>query len=124
QRGFKASWPTGSGLIAADGPAPLAAALLQVDIESFRLPDGATFYAALDEPRIPPQMAAASSGVSGLDSYRGAHDLAVRHGGLTPTDVIGFYNLKPLRDAGLDGTGQTIVLPEIDDLPNLNDLNK
>ena len=124
QRGFKTLWATGSGLIAADGPAPLAASLLQVDIESYRLPGGATFYAALDEPRIPPQLASASSGVSGLDSYRGAHVLAVRHGGLNPTDVIGFYNLKPLRDAGLDGTGQTIVLPEIDDLPNLNDLNK
>jgi len=41
-----------------------------------------------------------------------------------PNDVLAYYNLKPLRDAGLDGTGQTIVLPEIDDLPNLNDLNK
>jgi subtilase family serine protease len=122
--GFNASWGTGSGLIAADGPAPLAAALLHVDIESFRLPDGTTFYAALDEPHIPPQLASASSSVSGLDNYRGARILAVRRGGLTPTDVLAFYNLKPLRDAGLDGTGQTIVLPEIDDLPNLNDLNK
>jgi subtilase family serine protease len=121
--GFNASWGTGSGLIAADGPAPLAAALLQVDIESFRLPDGTTFYAALDEPHIPPQLAA-TSGVSGLDNYRRAHVIAVRGGGLTPTDVLAFYNLKPLRDAGLDGSGQTIVLPEIDDLPNLNDLNR
>jgi len=122
--GFNASRGIGSGLIAADGPAPLAAALLQVDIESFRLPNGTTFYAALGEPRIPPQLASASSSVSGLDNYRGARILAVRRGGLTPTDVLAFYNLKPLRDAGLDGTGQTIVLPEIDDLPNLNDLNK
>jgi kumamolisin len=45
-------------------------------------------------------------------------------GGLTATDILAFYNVKPLRDAGLDGSGQTIVLPEIDDLPNLNDLNK
>ena len=48
----------------------------------------------------------------------------MRRGGLTPTDVLAFYNVKPLRDSGLDGSGQTIVLPEIDDLPNLNDLNK
>ncbi len=121
--GFSASWRTGAGLIAVDGPAPLAAALLHVDIESFRLADGTTFYAALDQPRIPPQLAAASS-VSGLDNYRRARTLAVRGGGLTPTDVLAFYNLKPLRDAGLDGTDQTIVLPEIDDLPNLRDLNK
>jgi subtilase family serine protease len=124
QIGFNTSWGTGSGLIAADGPAPLAAALLRVDIESFRRPDGTNFYAALDEPHIPPQLASVSSSVSGLDNYRGARILAVRRGGLTPTDVLAFYNLKPMRDAGLDGTGQTIVLPEIDDLPNLNDLNK
>jgi kumamolisin len=65
-----------------------------------------------------------AASVSGLDSYRRARTFAVRPGGLNPTDVIAFYNLKPLRAAGLDGAGQTIVLPEIDDLPNLNDLNK
>ncbi len=124
QLGFNTSWQAGSGLIAADGPAPLAAALLQVDIDSFRQADGTTFYAALGLPHIPPVLAAAASSVSGLDNYRGARSLAVRRGGLTPTDVLAFYNLKPLRDAGLDGTGQTIVLPEIDDLPNLTDLNK
>ncbi len=124
QLGFTATWRTGSGLIAADGPAPRASTLLQVDIESFRLADGTTFYATLDEPRLPPQLARAASSVSGLDNYRGARVLAVRRGGLTPTDVLAFYNFKPLRDAGLDGTGQTIVLPEIDDLPNLDDLNK
>jgi subtilase family serine protease len=122
--GFKTSWKAGSGLIAADGPAPQAAELLQVDIESYRLGDGTTFYASRGEPRMPPPLAAAASSVSGLDNYRGARVLAVRRGGMTPTDILAFYNLKPLRDAGIDGAGQTIVLPEIDDLPNLNDLNK
>lgn len=122
--GFLVSWRAGSNLIAADGPAPLAAALLSVDIESFRLPDRTTFYAAVNQPQIPAQLAGATSSVTGLDNYRRARALAVRHGGLTPTDVLAFYNLQPLRQVGLDGAGQTIVLPEIDDLPNLNDLNK
>jgi kumamolisin len=124
QTGFLASWRAGSNLIAADGPAPLAAALLRVDIETFRLADGTTFYATLDQPQIPGQLAGAASSVTGLDNYRRARTLAVRRGGLTPTDVLAFYNLQPLRQAGLDGTGQTIALPEIDDLPNLSDLNK
>jgi kumamolisin len=98
--------------------------VLQVDIERFQLADGTTFYAAIGQPHLPPQLAVAASSVSGLDNYRRARSLAVRSGGLTPSDVLAFYNLKPLRDAGLDGTGQTIVLPEIDDLPNLTDLNK
>jgi subtilase family serine protease len=122
--GFRASWRPGSSLIAADAPAPLVSALLHVDIESFRLADGSTFYAALDQPQIPPQLAGEASSVSGLDNYRQARTLAVRRGGLTPADVLAFYNLQPLRQAGFDGTGQTIVLPEIDDLANLTDLNK
>ena len=122
--GFTASWHPGAGLIAADGPAPLAAALLHVDIESYRLPDGTTFYATLDQPQIPEGLATVAASVSGLDNYRRARSFAVRRGGLTPTDILNFYNLQPLRQAGLDGTGQTIVLPEIDDLPNLSDLNK
>jgi subtilase family serine protease len=122
--GFRASWRIGSGLIAVDGPAPLASALLHVGIESYRSADGTTFYAALEEPRIPAQLADVAASVSGLDNYRRARSFAVRRGGLTPSDVLTFYNLTPLRQAGLDGTGQTIVLPEIDDLPNLSDLNK
>jgi subtilase family serine protease len=121
---FRASWRPGSSLIAADGPAPAAAALLHIDIESYRLADGATFYASLDQPVLPPQLAAVASSVSGLDNYRHARAFAVRSGGLTPNDLLAFYNLKPLRAAGLDGTGETIVLPEIDDISSIGDLNK
>jgi subtilase family serine protease len=122
--GSRASWKPGSTLIAADGPAPTVAALLGVDIEEYRMTDGTSFYASLDTPHLPPQLAAVVVSVTGLDNYRRARTYAVRPGGLTPNDVILFYNLKPLRDRGLDGAGQTIVLPEIDDLPNLDDLNK
>jgi len=121
--GFSVSWTSGSDLIAADGAAPAAAVLLQVDIESYRLPDGTTFYAALGEPTLPTPIALVAGGVSGLDDYRHARPFAIRPGGLTPADVLTFYDLKPLRDQGLDGSGQTIVLPEIDDLPNLKDLD-
>jgi subtilase family serine protease len=124
QSGFRAAWRPGSGVIAADGPAPAAASLLGIDIENYRLADGTSFYASLDQPRLSPPLAAIVASVTGLDNYRRTRSYAVRPGGLTPTDVIAFYNLKPLRDSGLDGTGETIVLPEIDDLPNLNDLNK
>jgi kumamolisin len=122
--GIRASWQPGSGVIGADGPAPAAASLLHVGIESYRLPDGTTFYASLDQPRLPPQLSAVASSVSGLDDYRHARSFAVRPGGMTPPDILAFYNLRPLRDEGLDGAGQTILLPEIDDLPDFSDLDK
>ena len=121
--GLRATWSKGSLLIAVDGPAPAAASLLQVDIENYRLGDGTIFYAANGEPTIPASLAAVVSSVDGLDSFRKDRSFAVRPGGLTPIDVIAFYNLKPLIDSGLDGSGQTIVLPEIDNVPNLNDVN-
>ena len=119
-----ATWRPGSALIAAGGPAPAVAAMFAIDIEDYQLPSGATFYASLDTPKLAPVLAAVITSVNGLDSYRHERTYAVRPGGLTPTDVLAFYNLKPLRDAGLDGAGITVVLPEIDDLPNLTDLNK
>ena len=122
--GFQAAWQPPSNLISADGSAPAASVLLDVDIETYRLANGTTFYASLDQPRLPPVLAAVATGVSGLDNYRVNRGYAVRPGGLEPIDVLAYYNIKPLREAGLDGTGQTILLPEIDDLPNLNDLEK
>ena len=122
--GLQATWVPPSSLIMVDGPAPAAALLFQLDIESYRLPNGSTFYASLDQPKLPPVIAAVTANVSGLDNYRRSRGYAVRPGGLVPTDVLTYYNLKPLRDAGLDGSGQTILLPEIDDLQNLSDLNK
>ena len=114
--GLHAAWQPPSGMIAADGPAPAAAALLRIDIESYRLADGTTFYASLDQPQLPPVLAVVATGVSGLDDYRRTRGYAVRPGGLEPVDVLSYYNLKPLRDAGLDGAGQTVLLPEIDDV--------
>ena len=122
--GLSAGWRAPSSLIAADGPAPVAASLLSVEINSYRLPDGTLFYAARDQPRLPAVLTPVISNVSGLDDYRRAHGYAVRPGGLIPTDVLSFYNIQALRDAGLDGAGQTIMLPEIDDLPNMSDLDK
>jgi kumamolisin len=122
--GLHATWRPGSALIAAEGPAPAVALLFEVDIEAYRFADGTTFYASLDTPTIPLPIAAVVTGLTGLDNYRHIRTYAVRPGGLTPTDVLAFYNLKPLRDSGLDGSGVTIVLPEIDDLPNLTDLDK
>jgi subtilase family serine protease len=122
--GLRAAWQPPSNLIAADGPAPSAASLLGVGIETYRLPNGTSFYATLDEPLLPPALAAVTADVSGLDNYRRERGYAVRPGGMVPADVLAYYNMKPLRDAGLDGSGETIMLPEIDDLPNLSDVNK
>ena len=36
--------------------------------------------------------------------------LAVPAGGMAPDDLIKAYDIRPLRDLGLDGTGETVVV--------------
>ena len=124
--GLHATWPAGSNMIQADGPAPAVDGLLSVDIQRYRLPNGTTFYASQSTPTLAPPLDVIIKGVTGLDSYRRTRNYAVRSGGLKPVDVLAFYNLSPLRTRGLDGMGETILFPEIESIPqaNLDDLNK
>jgi len=126
REGLDARWHDGSSLIAADGPAPAVDSLLGVEIENYRQADGSTFYATLQAPALPGQLAAVAGGVTGLDSYARSLAYAVKPGGLKPPDVMDFYDMKPLRDRGLDGSGETILFPEIETMPqqSINDLEK
>jgi hypothetical protein len=87
--------------------------------------DGEAHFANATNPSIPAALAGVISGVSGLDDFRprapvrrprlpgfvepqytnlfGTHYLA-------PDDIATIYDLKRLYDAGIDGTGQKIVI--------------
>ena len=124
--GLPARWTDGSSLIAADGPAPAVDVLLHVEIDNFRQADGSRFYATTQAPALPGPVAAVAAGVTGLDDYGRVLNYAVKPGGLRATDVLAFYDIKPLRDRGLDGSGETILFPEIETIPqsNVNDMEK
>src|SRR5262249_8459605 len=93
QFGFDPSSEAGSRLLAVGGPAPTAAALLGVQIDSYRQPDGSTFYAAVAPPSLTGPLGAVVASVAGLDSYRRMRGHAVKPGGLTATDLMDFYNI-------------------------------
>jgi kumamolisin len=120
--GFTAEWRPGATYATARGAAAAVDALLGVTLFDYQALDGSRFYAADREPQIPARLEPAVTGIAGLDSYGRMHNHALRSAGLTPADVLTFYDLKKLRDMGLDGTGETVVLPEIDDLPNVRDI--
>lgn len=125
--GLAPAWQPGSQLMEADGPAPAADALLGVVIDDYRQANGATFYASLDTPALSGPLSVVAAGVAGLDSYRRMRSHAVNPGGLTATDLMDFYNITALRKKNnLDGTGETILFPEIELFPqsSMNDLNK
>jgi kumamolisin len=120
--GLEGSWEPGSQLATASGSIGAVERYLSIQFKDYRLGDGTRFYATSGEPRLPAPLSEAASGVGGLDDFSRYQAHVIRPGGLTPTDVRTLYGIDALASRGLDGSGETIVLPEIDDLPNTSDL--
>lgn len=113
--GLTAHWTSGSVLLTASGSAAAVERFLGVGIHRFVSPDGTPFFASLSAPTIPRQLAGAVIAVTGLDDYQ--RDLtsalpAADVDGVTPADMTTFYDITPLRKAGLDGAGATVVFLE------------
>lgn len=93
-----------------------------VPIERYRGPTGADFYAPASDPRVPAALGGIVRGVQGLDNVPRAHPLLQRSAvpraatpvGLTPAAVRTAYDLTPAYANGLDGSGQTLAVFELD----------
>src|SRR5438128_1169299 len=74
----------------------------------------AAFPASAPPPPVPAILRPAVLGVTGFENYTRGRALAIRPGGLTPADVIRFYDIGPLvtGPGKLTGAGETVVLPE------------
>ena len=114
--GLSASWTPGAPTVTASGPAAAVERVFDVSIEDRVGPDGLRFYAPAHAVAIPASLQASVNAVTGLDDYptaRASTDLITTNG-VTPDQMRSFYNVTPLRNAGLDGSGMTVVFPEID----------
>jgi kumamolisin len=113
--GLTAHWTPGAVLLTVSGSAAAVDRFLGVSIHRFISPDGSAFFSSLTTAAIPAQLTDAVIAVTGLDNYQ--RDLtsalpAADVDGVTPADMTTFYDITPLRKAGLDGTGQTVVFIE------------
>jgi subtilase family serine protease len=120
--GFRTSWSVGDAAASAAGPARLVEDFFKVRLARYMTPGGRRFYAGLGEAEIPAQLRAVVIGVAGLDDWPRAQPAAIPVGGVAPADVLSFYNVLPLRAKGLDGSGETVVFPELNsplDAPQL-----
>ena len=79
---------------------------------------GVAHFANASDPTLPAAIAGVVSGISGLHDFRMEPRLrkveplmntSFGHN-LAPDDVATIYNIKPLLDAGIDGTGQRIAV--------------
>ncbi|MGH2408825.1 MAG: protease pro-enzyme activation domain-containing protein, partial [Chloroflexota bacterium] len=112
--GMNADWHPGNDWLIATGSARTFGAAFKVDTRWYRSPRGSRFYAADQAPALPAALRPYVTSVSRVSSYFEPSRFVVPTGGLAPTDLLGAYDIAPLRNLGLDGAGQTVVFFESD----------
>ena len=111
--GLRVEWSAGDVTASTDGSARAVDSLLHVRIDAYVTPGGRRFYAGDRAPTLSRVPRRAVTGIAGLDDFGRVQPQAVTPGGVTPSDVLSFYDIQPLRAAGLTGAGETIVFPEL-----------
>jgi kumamolisin len=112
--GLSSTWRTGQSLLSATGGAGAIDHLLHLTLQQFVLDGSTHFYAALTSPDLPKSMAHFVTAVTGLDDYPSHLVAAIPHAGtgVSPSEFSKFYDLTPLRAAGFNGAGMTVMFPE------------
>lgn len=114
-RGVTLQWRGGDQLATLRGTAESVGAVFAVSLHQFVAPGGERFHAALGAPSIPPSLRGAITAVTGFDDWSQRHLSAIRSAsGVTPEDVESFYDMAGVIGSHVDGSGMTVVLPEID----------
>src|SRR6185437_11320489 len=112
--GMSADWHRGNDWLIASGSARAFAAAFKVKVRWYRSPRGSRFYAADRAPVLPAALRPYVTSVGQISSYFEPSRFTIPPGGLAPTDLLGAYDITPLRNLGLDGAGQTVVFFESD----------
>jgi kumamolisin len=113
--GLTAHWSVGDVLLRATGPAGAVERFLGISIHRFIAVGGTPFYSALTTPAVPASVSGTVIAITGLNDYQRDLTSAVPTAdvaGVTPQDMTTFYDITPLRKAGLDGSGETVVFIE------------
>jgi kumamolisin len=112
--GLSSTWETGESLLSVTGRAKSVDHLLHLTLQQFVLDGSTHFYAALSQPVLPKSMAHLVNAVTGLDDYPSHPPAAIPQPGtgVSPSEMSKFYDLTPLRAAGLDGAGMTVMFVE------------
>jgi uncharacterized protein (TIGR03437 family) len=128
-----ATWARGQGLtvaavargrnwISVSGAAAQMEQAFQTELHRY-LVDGETHFANAAEPSVPAAMGGVVRAIRGLNDFRAKPAKRVPHGSvapdynsshganyLAPNDLATIYNMTPLYAAGIDGSGQSLVI--------------
>jgi kumamolisin len=112
--GLSMRWTQGDDWMEVAGPASRLEAAFAVQAHWYDSPRGIRFYAAAAAPSLPAALRPYIAEVGQLSSFSDPIQAAVPDTGLSPVNLLSVYDMTPLRQLGLDGTGQTVVFFEGD----------
>jgi uncharacterized protein (TIGR03437 family) len=104
--------------ITVSGTADQVQSAFQTQIHQYRV-NGRQHYANATDPSVPASLAPLVAGIRGLHDFhpkprlRGPNanlNISAGERALGPDDFAAIYNVKPLYDAGVDGTGQSLAV--------------
>jgi kumamolisin len=112
--GLSSSWSPGDAWLSVRGSVSRLQRAFALSIHRYRAVNGTVFLASSGDPRLPTGLRSLVVGASHLESYIPLIRHDIPSGGLTPADLLAAYDIAPLRNQGIDGSGQTVVFFEID----------
>ena len=110
--GLATTWHTGHRWLTVAGPARHLERVFDIDVHQYRSRDGVRFAASMRDPIVPTELRSIVAGTGHVSTYAAAAGPSVPAGGLRAVDMLNAYDMKPLRDLGLDGSGETVVFFE------------
>jgi kumamolisin len=111
--GIPSQWQPGQVSLTVAAVAKVLERFFRVKIDNFRLRNGTSFYGPLSEPAAPRSIATEVVAVTGMNDYPRYIATAIQGtNGVTPSQISDFYDITPLRKAGIDGSGVTVLFPE------------
>jgi subtilase family serine protease len=111
--GISSQWQPGEVSLTATAGAGVIERFFHVRIDDFAMRNGTRFYGPWGQPATPAAIAGEVTAVSGMDDYPDDMTAAIQGAdGVTPAQMTSFYDLSPLRSAGIDGSGVTVMFPE------------
>jgi kumamolisin len=112
--GLSSTWEAGDSVLGVSGSARSVSDYLHVTLHRFLLYGNTRFYAPLTQPVVPRELAHEVAAITGPSDYPSDAAPAIpdSEDGVTPKQMSQFYDLTPLRAAGLDGKGMTVIFPE------------
>ncbi len=113
--GLITNWSAGEVVLNVGGPAAAVEHFLHIAIHRYRAAGGSAFYAPPLEPPIPESLRGTVIAITGLDDYQRELTAAIPSAdvdGVSPHDMSTFYDITPLHQAGLTGSGQTVAFLE------------